>query len=227
LLLTIAADVTNAAANSLVYVIGVLIASVYILIAGLIALILFILAMYRLSKYYKEPVIFKNILYSIILTISYAIIISIVSIVFFVSVLTNSSINTITGDTASISTFASGFIAILATAVIFGVLNAFLWWRAFTKLGEKSGVDTFKTVGLLYLLGLVPFIGNILIFVAWLFAAKGFKQLQPQPTPITPNYTTPTTLASFDKIYCSYCGTENDATITYCKHCGNPTQTNN
>ena len=40
---------------------------------------------------------------------------------------------------------------VLGVALVFGIVNAVLYMRAFNKLEEKSGVDNFGTAGLLLL----------------------------------------------------------------------------
>jgi uncharacterized membrane protein YfhO len=119
-----------------------------------------------------------------------------------------------------------GAIALFAIlTIIFVIIYVLLWYRAFNKLGEKSGVDAFKTAGLLYALGtFIP----LLSCIAWIFAAKGYKQLKQQQPPQnnTNNYNTTTT---DNEIFCSQCGTKNLTNTTYCKQCGQPlhtTQTN-
>ena len=205
------------------YLIGTYAATLYILIAGLIALILFLLAQYRLSKYYKEPAIFRNILYSIIATIIYTVIVTIVSIIFALTVFTTTIINNlqIMQNSLQPDVFANSFlifiVALIITAIPVAIINGILWWRAFTKLGKKSGIEKFETTGLLFFIG--SFIG-IVNLIAWIFAATCYKQLQPQPTPSTPSNTTSTD----DKTYCKFCGAENNANDAYCKHCGNTLQ---
>ena len=80
-----------------------------ILIAGLItialsftALILFLIAQYKLSKYYNEPAIFRNIIYSILLTISYTIAIIITTVLILLATFT--TIDT-TGNTITFTPF--------------------------------------------------------------------------------------------------------------------------
>jgi len=216
------------------YLIGICAATAYILIAGLIALILFLLAHYRLSKYYKEPAIFRNIIYSIIITIIYTIIITTTATILAITLFTTTAIDNFQlpmQNSLQTGTAPEAFIifvaAIIITAIPVAIINGILWWRAFTKLGEKSNIQRFKTTGLLFFIGIFIGIANL---IAWIFAATCYKQLQPNPnsnTTDTTNHTPPTTQTSppnFDKNHCTYCGTENNNT-TYCKHCGNPIQT--
>ncbi|MDR1993351.1 MAG: DUF996 domain-containing protein [Nitrososphaerota archaeon] len=203
--------------------------SVAMAVAGIIALILFFSSMHQLSNYYKEPPIFRNILYGFLLTIIGGIISAII-ILGFTTTITAELLTITTGNLmAVISQFIIVYAAIILVSMVFAIINGVFYWRAFTALGEKSGVENFKTTGLLYLIGSVTSIfgvGSIIIWIAWIFAAKSYKQLQPQPNLIPSNSVDTTTQQSrFSKIYCSACGTENNTPASYCKHCGNPLQT--
>jgi uncharacterized membrane protein len=202
--------------------------------AGIIALILFFLSMHKLSNYYQEPAIFKKVLYGFVLTVLGSIITSVIIIIGFATTLSTDALNIITnGNFMDIITrFMIIYAATFIISMIFAIINGVLYWQAFNKLGEKSGVETFKTVGLLYLIGsIIPGIGSIILWIAWIFAAQSYKRLQPQPInpPSDATTPTPTNTPSFDKIYCSYCGIENDTNSIYCKQCGKniqPTETN-
>jgi uncharacterized membrane protein len=196
---------------------------------SIIGFILFLLSMHRLSKYYNEPSIFKNVLYAFIISIISGVIILIIDLGFIVTAANNfAQLGTTASASAVFAQFILGFAAVFVIGLVSSIINAVLYWRAFTKLGEKSGVEGFKTTGLLYLIGVVLtiiFVGVIIVWVAWIYAAESFKKLQPQPTTITSTYIPPTAPPSSGKIYCSYCGTENDTNAIYCKHCGKTLQT--
>ncbi|MCL2257506.1 MAG: DUF973 family protein [Nitrososphaerota archaeon] len=190
-----------------------------VLALSLIALILFLIAQYKLSKYYNEPSIFRNFIYIILFAICYSVIVVIVVAIFFIATITTASVTAVTSVIIAI-------VVLVVLTIIFIILEALLWYRAFKKLSEKSGVDAFKTAGLLYVIGM--FI-SIVTCIAWYFAAKGYKQLKPQQTPNNDCYTTPTynpsATPTLDRIFCSQCGAENLSSAIYCKHCGQPIQT--
>jgi uncharacterized membrane protein len=216
------------ASTSVTFLVGFIIGfSIIIMIAGISALILFILSMHKLANYYKEPKIFKNILYGFLSSVISGITISVVSTlmttIFATSTAENIIIDPYTGNGFSaIAQLFGQIIAVYAVIIIIslicGIIHAILWYQAFDLLGEKSGIEKFKTVGLLYLIGMfVP----IVSWIAWIYAAKAYKQLQPQPTT--------TQQPNFNKIYCNQCGTENLTNTTYCNNCNQPlhtTQTN-
>jgi uncharacterized membrane protein len=213
--------------------------SVVMSIAGIIALVLFLVSMYKLSKYYKEPKIFKKVLHGFILTLLTSI------LVFCIMLITSAfSFASLTSNPSTVEmvdvavSFIMSFIIIGVISLVIVIIQGVLYWQAFTKLGEKSGVDSFKTAGMLYMIGTfltIIGIGAILCWIAWIFAADGYRKLQPQTVINVTNYTSNTTSTvtsstMLDKIYCSYCGTENitdnNNNNIYCTQCGKPLYTN-
>ena len=208
-------------------------------------LILFVLAMHRLSQYYNEPSIYKNTFYGFIINI----VGTITAILFYFALLASlphstSSLQGNTQTTAatslpttplvlySLGLILSLILALIAVAIVLGVVSAVFYMRAFNKLGEKSGVDNFKTAGLLYLLGVVLSIvgvGVLLMWIAWILALTGFNSLQPKiPVTSTLPYSTSTPPSTTPDIsqkrYCPYCGTENIPGSFYCRSCGKQLQ---
>jgi uncharacterized membrane protein len=182
---------------------------------SLIGLIMFIVAMYQLSHYYNEPGIFKNTLYSLV--------VSIVGAVTLVAILLAVILSTITIPRVSTppaaGLFIVGFVAIIVAAIAIGIVSTLFYKRAFNKLGEKSGVHSFDTAGLLILIGVIV---PIVAWIGWIFAASGFYSLKPKPTESSSAYYTiptapPTTTQNK---YCPYCGKENRANAFYCGFCG-------
>jgi uncharacterized membrane protein len=202
--------------------------SVVILAAGIIGLILFFLAMYHLAQYYNEPTIFRYPIYGFIVTIIGAVIAGIIEFGYIAIIVTQIPQTPTASNVAPImAQFMILFLAVFAVAFVCGIINAILYWRGFNRLGEKSGEDAFKTAGLLYLIGtllMIIAVGVIIVWIAWIYAAKGYRQLQPKPAPITSTY--PPAPPSSGKIYCGYCGTENSQNDIYCKHCGKPLHKN-
>jgi hypothetical protein len=106
-------------------------------------------------------------------------------------------------------------------ALAFGIVNGVLYMRAFNKLKEKSGVDNFGTTGLLILIGVfIP----IISWIAWIFAAMGFKKLKvaPTPSPHVPYYVHPPLSTTTQIKRCPNCGAENLTDAFYCSSCGKP-----
>ena len=213
--------------------------SVVVSISSFIMFILFLVSMHSLANYYKEPKIFKNILYSFLLSTIVLGVITLIIRINLVTLLYSDISNTNLPTSETVMPLIIGAIAILAVAIVIIVITGILYGQAFTKLGEKSGVNTFKTVGTLYMIGTfltIIGIGVIILWVSWIYAVGSFRKLQPQSTINTANPTTPTNISDTatlttisDKIYCSYCGAENIVNIAnsiYCVHCGRPLHTN-
>jgi len=195
------------------------------IIVGILSLIfgiLFAVSMYLLSNYYNEPAIFRNILYAIIILIVGVV----VAVVFqFLLIIPMSTTVAQSLGTPSLNSLPIiGFIAILIASVILAIISAVLVMRAFNKLAEKSEVDSFKTAGLLYLIGVLTsffFIGGIIVWIGFIFAVIGFHRLKP----IKPiSYETPIAQTMLPTKRCSYCSTENVVGATYCRFCGKPLQ---
>jgi uncharacterized membrane protein len=187
------------------------------------------LAMYRLSHYYNEPGIFSNVLYAFIISLVGGIVALGIFFAFMLSAIGSiSRTSTPSLITPFFSQLIIFYLIVIGMAFLFGIINGVLYMRAFNKLGQKSGVDSFKTAGLLYFLGVllsIVGVGGILTWIAWIFAALGFRKLKAAPTP-TSAYSAPqSTAPSITQTkLCPYCGTENIAEAIYCKNCGKPIQ---
>ena len=166
---------------------------VVLILAGIltfIGIILFIVAMHRLSQYYNEPGIFKNVLYGFILNIIGTVAVTATEFV-LILISTGSTSQTTTVATVATTGITTQlileFLAVLAVGFVLGIISAVLYMRAFNMLAEKSGDGSFRTAGLLYLLGTVltiVFVGGLLTWIAWIFAAIGFNSLKPkEPQP--------------------------------------------
>ncbi len=202
------------------------ISTLVIAVLSVIGLILFILAMFYLSKYYGEPAIFKNIVYALVMAIAtgVGVIASYVALIIPVA-RTVTQASTPSSPTQFFGPFLIGIIIILLGAVVMGIISSILIMRAFNKLGEKSGVDSFKTAGLLYLLGMllsIVGIGAILSWIAFIFAAIGFYRLKPTAATPAVTYPTESPLISLQAKRCPYCSTENKLDAAYCRFCGKP-----
>jgi uncharacterized membrane protein len=197
---------------------------------GVASLVLFLLAMYRLSHYYNEPAIFNNVFYAFILSLFSGIILLVLQFTVIASLLPPLPQ---TGTPTTVFPFAQFiivYLAVLGVSLVFGIVNAVLYMRAFNKLAEKSGVDNFKTAGLLYLIGVlltIVLIGGILVWIAWIFAAMGFNKLKAAPVAAqSVSYPPPPPLFSSvaQTKRCPNCGTENNSDALFCRTCGNKLQ---
>jgi uncharacterized membrane protein len=131
----------------------------------------------------------------------------------------------ISSSTSTATFFVSIFAVTIIAAIVGFVISiycALLYKRSFDLLAEKSGVDSFRTTGLLYLIGAVLNIvgvGGIITWIAWIFAALGYQKLQPLPiasAPFIPPYQPGTVAVK----RCPTCGAENSPDALYCRNCG-------
>jgi ribosomal protein S27AE len=111
----------------------------------------------------------------------------------------------------------------MAIVFVFSIIGGVFFKRAFDALGEKSGVQTFKTAGLISLIGYalsIVLVGGILVWVAWIMLASAFHSLKPA-APAASSYSQPSA-SSFvvQKRYCPYCGAGNILDAKFCDHCG-------
>jgi len=188
-------------------------------ILSMVSLVLFIVGMYYLSKYYDTPKIFNNILKALLINIVATVIIVIVTFISGNAWVSSIIEPTYTG-TASISsgvyTFLIFMILIFLAAYAIAIFCAILYKRAFDALADKSGVGDFKTAGLLTLIGAIIPIG-VLSWIGWIFAAMGYnklKSVQPQTEAYPPQQDVQTIK------YCSHCGVANVKDASYCYVCG-------
>jgi uncharacterized membrane protein len=230
-------------------------------VLGFAGLILFMVAMNGLANHYKDRGIFENALYWIITAIVGGVVTAVFAVVMVFSVL-SSVVGTLTPLTPGTAPTASAvleafqpyigyLIPIIVVALAVGVISALFIMKAFNKLAHASGVQLFRTAGLLFLVSVVVgfalmllaalliFAGSIavtaivplasvsgLISVAtWALATTGFFRLRPTATPPVPQTTMQATaLASGQVKYCPHCGAENRMDAVFCVRCGEKLQ---
>jgi uncharacterized membrane protein len=198
------------------------IALVIILVIVLATLILFFLAMHRLSKYYNEPKLFMYPLYALIIGFSGTICTTLIQLWLF-PFSTYSSL-TMFNVAPSYTMFS---VLSLAISLIISISSGFLYFRTFNILAEKSGVDSFKTAGLLFIIGAllsIFIVGALIVWVSWIFVVIGFRRLSPTNQATQPLTTTVTGATIGQNHYCPNCGAENPSYAIYCKSCGKQLQ---
>ena len=194
--------------------IGLAIFILVLIILAIIEFVAFVVSIYQLSQYYFEPAIFSNLLYAILVAI-----VSIIVTIILQGVFIFASIAQFTNTPPSTPLFSSlSFLVIIIVTLGLSIVSGFFIMSAFNKLKDKSGIDSFGTAGILYMIGsIIPIIG----WIAWIFAAIGFHRLKPTPLP-SQSYP-PKTLPPVTQIkYCPNCGKQNPIDSNYCMACGNP-----
>jgi uncharacterized membrane protein len=211
-----------------VFGVGFSISMVALAVVALVGLILLLIAMKNLAKYYNEPGIFKNILYAVIINVVTVGVVVALEFALIIPTARNISTSFTTANPSSVfSEVFLSFIAVIIVAMVLLIISAFLVMRSFNLLGEKSEVDSFKTAGLLYFIGVllsIVVIGGIIAWIGFIFAAIGFHRLKPLPPTSVP-ITYPSQAAAPITIQtkrCPFCQTENRMEATYCRFCGKP-----
>jgi uncharacterized membrane protein len=217
--------IVNGSAGPAFSIFGGLIVFLIIMVAiGIAGFIMFMYSMYSLSNYYKEPAIFKNVLYAFIMSLVSGSVVVILEFAVLLSAFSGfSSIATPSSVTPAFTQIIFTYAVVIVVALAFGIVNGVLYMRAFNKLKEKSGVDNFGTAGLLILIGaFIP----IISWIAWIFAVMGFKKLKvpTTPSPYVPYSVNPPLSTTTQIKRCPNCGAENLIDALYCSSCGKPLQ---
>jgi uncharacterized membrane protein len=207
------------------YPAGIFFAFIAIGIIGFLGIILFLIAMHRLSKYYNEPSIFKNALYGFLVNIvGIAVLIGILLVLLFATIFSFAARSTVIFSPFG---FIFGFLGVFAAIFVVAIVSAVFYMRAFHKLGEKSGISNFNTAGTLYLVGTaltIVLVGGLVAWIAWIFALMGFNSLKPK-TAEPPIVSYPTTqpiqpIRQGEKKFCIHCAAEISIDSVYCPNCG-------
>jgi uncharacterized membrane protein len=248
LIFSIMTSVISAVAHSGSHTLGYpLISSTIFLIVliGLTALsvagiVMFLMGMHRLGQFYHEPSIYKNSLYGFLIGFLGVIALLAVSSAYTFFIISRASSSAHVAP--SLGTFVLVFLSILAAGFVIGILSAVFYMKAFNKLGDISGIHSFNTAAMMYLVGAVLsiiLIGSFVVWIAWIFAASGFNSLRPKPTETgataypTQTVMPPQTISSTQltpppsdsisqKNLCPYCGAVNLVDSKYCWSCGKP-----
>jgi uncharacterized membrane protein len=196
---------------------------VFIPFLSIIGYILILIAINDISKYLQDRSIFKNTLIAVALEI--------VGSVVGLSILIGGALtSTLTGGVSALV----GVFAALAITWIFLIAAAFFLKRSYDTIALKLGISSFRTTGLLFLVGaglVIVLVGFIVIFVGNIFQAISFFSIPEQPgqTSPTASYTPPPTgsvpaTPSYNQPlrYCPNCGAAVDTTARFCRNCGKP-----
>jgi len=194
------------------------------------ASILFLLTMNRFAHFYQTPAIFRNALYGFLSSFIGGIVLTLVLTSYLVSLIA-STLTTYPPFAANpqVPAIAYSFLIVFGAlwlgTFLLVLLQGIFYRAAFIALSTKSGDDNFKTAGLLMLIGgglTIIFVGILVFFVGWIFAAMGFFSMKPPSPQLVPSsapYQPPTeTTALLQK--CPNCGATNNEAATYCFHCG-------
>jgi len=186
-------------------------------VLSIVGFVLFMVAMHQLAKHYVAPSIFRNLLKALLTTVGTSILAPVLAFVRFLDLLDTGTWSASADSSALfIRNFFIIMIVILLVVYAISIYCGILYKRSFDTLAAKSAVANFRTAGLLYLIGVIIPIG-VISWIAWIFAAIGYRKLQPvqhpaiaYPLPPNPGMTS----------RCPNCGTENVTVANYCSVCG-------
>jgi len=216
---------------------GLFISFIILEIIYFVGIILFLIAMHSLSEYYKESDIFRNALWGFLANIIGGVVLVVILIALIFSMI--SALSSSTGLSGSGANFLVFFIVVVLGIFVVSIVSAVLYRRAFNKLGDKSGVSSFKTAGTLYLIGTaltILLVGQLIVWIGWIFAVSGFSLLKQQPggsstisypasQPLETTSTQPSAAVGSQKLKsCVHCGAEISADSVYCPNCGKQVQ---
>ena len=155
---------------------------------SLVGIILVLVAMRGLADYYKESSLFKNALYGFIFGIIGVVAAIVLFVLYFFSLFATS---TTSNGTVPVAFFTALngvglLILILVVVLIFFVIQALFYRRAFNILSDKSGEKMFRTAGVLVFVGAIltiVLVGFVLLFIGWILATVAFFSIK---TPTAP-----------------------------------------
>jgi uncharacterized membrane protein len=192
---------------------------VFIPFVSIVGYILILIAINDLSKSLQDRSIFKNTLIAVALEI-------VGWIVGLAVVLGGALTSPLTGGMSALVGLFGG----LAIIWIFFIAAAFFLKRSYDTIALKLGINSFRTTGLLYLIGaglVIVFVGFIIIFIGEIFQAISFFAIPEQPGPIGPGApympppTGPVPTTSNQPLrFCPNCGAAVDANAKFCRNCG-------
>ena len=208
--MTLQSSKTLGGIGALLMVISPFAVSGFSLVIDVVGLILVLIAVKGLSDHYKEPSIFNNSLYGVILSIVGVVVfvaaLFVTALSFFTNVLGVELSTALSDPTAfaniewteamildNLLDHVAALVGSLVILFIFVVVAAIFFRKSLTTLAEKTGVGRFGTAGLLLLIGAVLtiiVIGFLLIWVAFIFLTVAFFRIRAEPTqppPMTPS----------------------------------------
>jgi len=178
---------------------------------NLIGIILVLVAMKGMAEYYEDDDIFKNALCGFIFGVVG--VVALVAVIFML-VIDLAVVSPVIRPFAGLGLF----IIALVVLYIFSLLAAIFYRNSLNILSEKSGEQMFDTAGLILLIGaIIPLIGEVLKFVAWILVAVGFFSIKTSALVLAPS---PAVSTPQEKKFCQYCGAQLQVNAAFCEKCG-------
>jgi uncharacterized membrane protein/ribosomal protein L40E len=216
-------------------------------VLSFVGFILFMIAMNGLANSYKDRGIFDNALYGIIIIIVGGVIAGAVAFFLVLSSILHAGLNTPSTLDSVLPTITGSFIPLILIGAVFGLVQAWFFYRAFSRLAAKSQVSLFRTGGLLFMAGvavsmtffligavlvyadLVPVegmfvmgsVGGVVSYAAWALVTTSFFRIKSPASQVFQPHAAQVVVPSVGQVkYCSHCGAENRVDAVFCTRCG-------
>ncbi len=154
-------------------------------LAGLAAIILLLFSHHYFSKFYQKPAIFNKALTGTIVMIAGNVI---GGAIFAAAVISSvgsvESMQDVNIQSMFSRVFDSGLTILGAAVMLAGTIIGFYFlFQGLKILAAESGMNHFRTAGLLYFIGAIAsiiLIGGLVILVAWVFHIVAYFSIQPE-----------------------------------------------
>jgi uncharacterized membrane protein len=192
---------------------------VFIPFVSIVGYILLIIAVKDISDDLHDSTVFNNLV--------------IAAVTGIVGALAGGFIFVFGAVTAAATFTVSGFLGLITGLLVVWIaliISAIFLKRSYDTMGQKLGVNMFKTAATLYLAGAaltIVFVGFILLFIAQILQAVAYFSIPDQP-PAQAGTGAPGTMAAAPSSmspqvatkFCASCGTKIAATVSFCNVCG-------
>lgn len=154
-------------------------------LAGLAAIILLLFSHHYFSKFYQKPAIFNKALTGTIVMIAG----NVIGAAIFAAALVSSvgsveSMQDVNIQNMFSRVFDSGLTILGAVVMLAGAIIGFYFlFQGLKILAAESGMNHFRTAGMLYFIGAIAsiiLIGGLVILVAWVFHIVAYFSIQPE-----------------------------------------------
>ncbi|MGD0329046.1 MAG: DUF996 domain-containing protein [Nitrososphaeria archaeon] len=157
-------------------------------VVGIIGIVVLLIGLRELSYYYQDIDMLRNTFYGFIFGILSSFFFTLITLAHIPALLFSIISELLSNPTELTKEFASSIFFVLIGIILIMFLLFFFenifFKRTFNALASRTGVKSFRTGGLLLLIGsvlIIFLIGFIILLVAWLMIAGASFFLKPSP----------------------------------------------